>query len=353
MDLKCHKITFLWAEKTGYLDNLLNALSQKTQSVCLIHWGRRSQNANLYNDRLDQKYRADLRCNHTVETMVAFLHDFRPTIIVVSGWMDSGYLRAITTYKRSFPKVRIVAGIDDQWWGTLRQKLGVIYFNIFYRKIFDFMWICGMDQYAYARFFHYPRTQIIKYLYCGNFSHANIVIKHEHRFVYVGRLMRSKGVDILVKAHKSLPLEERSKFPLVIIGDGELNGWLKENLDPHIKHIRWLQPDALLQNLSLGGVGICPSRKEQWGVIVHEYSQCSMPLILSDVVGASKEFLVNGLNGWSFKNNDMKQLTSAMQKFIDLSDLERKKMGKVSKRLSETVKLEFSVAELLSLGDIQ
>lgn len=345
------KIVFFWAEKTGYLDNLIRALLKYNSDVELIHWNKRKKNANLHLDPEVAPYPSHFRNTFSVKDLIRFLEEAAPSIIVVSGWMDKGYLKAVKAYKRKNHNIVVVAGIDDQWFGTIRQKLGVVYFSLFLRKIFDFMWVCGADQYSYARFFGYPRTRILKYLYCGNFSGVSQRTFSNRRFVYVGRLMKSKGLDLVVHAHKALPLECRKQFPLVVIGDGELRSWLEENLDDHIHYKSWLQFNELARELQLGGVGIVPSRKEQWGVTVHEFAQSSMPLILSDCVGASAEFLVNGASGLRFRNGDCQHLMQQMERIAQekLPDLDQ--MGKVSFKLSQSISVDYSALELMSVKE--
>ena len=50
--------------------------------------------------------------------------------------MDKVYLHACRKYKRKFSNVKIVAGIDDQWTGSFRQKLKENTIQAFYKKYF-------------------------------------------------------------------------------------------------------------------------------------------------------------------------------------------------------------------------
>ena len=113
--------------------------------------------------------------------------------------------------------------------------------------------------------------------------------------------------------------------------------------------MQFLQPHHLVQELPRFGCFILPSRSEPWGVVVHEFAAAGFPLLLSDVVGSARHFLIDGLNGFSFNSDSVASLTKSMKKIISLSDDKLYEMGSHSITLSSRITPHSSAANLLSV----
>lgn len=134
---------------------------------------------------------------------------------------------------------------------------------------------------------------------------------------------------------------------MLCIGNGELEYLLKNQ--EKIIVIPFQNQVKLLEYAENCGVFILPSRHEQWGVVVHEFSAAGMPLILSDNVGAKDTFLIENYNGYSFSNNSADELAALMYKISKKSDIELFQLGFNSKKLSNRISPITSAANLLSL----
>src|SRR5690606_23915945 len=88
------------------------------------------------------------------------------------------------------------------------------------------------------------------------------------RFIYVGRYIHAKGLDILFKAWTELYEEKPHGWELWCIGAGEL--FEQRTIHQSIKHLGFQQPEQLKETLRNAGVFVLPSRFEPWGVVVHE-----------------------------------------------------------------------------------
>ena len=344
------KIVYLWAEVTGYVTGVFDALCQNYDvSIDVVHWDKSNPECTFYQIERSKKINYHPRSECNQDDILKLLCDRQADIVVVSGWEDKGYIWACRRYKRLHPKTKVVAGIDDQLRGTIRQRLGQVYYKLFYRSVFDFMWVAGREQFAFARAFGYDQNKIISNLYAGVFSKNNHEYNQIQRFVYCGRLTHSKGLDLIILAHKRLPEKLRKKWPLVIIGSGDMLTFLEDKKDEYIQHISFLQPRELLLELSKGGVGTMPSRWEQWGVAIHEYTQFGMPLLLSNICGAANELLIPGLNGFKFNDGNLEDLVTCMKKYTSMSTKEYLDMSKNSMLLSRTIDPERCAASLLSV----
>jgi glycosyltransferase involved in cell wall biosynthesis len=127
--------------------------------------------------------------------------------------------------------------------------------------------------------------------------------------------------------------EQPNDWELWCLGTGDL----KPVEHPKIKHFGFVQPLELNQFIKESGVFVLPSRFEPWGVVVHEFAAAGFPLLLSDAVGAKEQFLKIGQNGFSFKENSVSQLKSALTKYIQLSNQDLVKMAQVSNELSKSI----------------
>ena len=343
------RIVYLWSEMSGYTQDLLLELSKYSDSIDVIFWDKKKINSSEYKYSNHPKITFHARSVTHDKEILQILNQASPNIVVVSGWMDKSYINACKKYKKKDPFVKIVAGIDDQWIGSIRQYIGIMYFHLFYRRVFDYMWVSGAEQYCYSRFFGYKPNKIISYLYSGAYNYNEESYSVNNKFIYVGRLMKSKGVDLLIDAHKALSQSEREKFPLHIYGSGELLEYVKINCDDHLHYHGWVNTEDFISVMSAGGIGVMPSRKEAWGVSIHEYTQFGLPILISDSCGSKNELCIPGYNGYTFKNDSLISLTNALRKFIHYDTEIIKQMSKNSFKLSARINTEFSAASLLSL----
>jgi len=343
-------IVYLWAEITGYVYGVLEELTKYTSTLDVVHWDVLEHNSSLYKNVGGDRICFHRRTQTSDEDIYEILSDRAPSIIVVSGWMDKGYIKACVRYKRSNPCVQIVVGIDDQWIGSFRQHLGKFYYKLCYRQLFDYMWVAGNAQFAFARMFGYKQNEIIPYLYSGAFPYQGEPTNISRRFVYIGRLLKSKGVDLLIEAHKQLTVSERKKFPLYIVGNGELRQYVEAQREDCIVYQDWATPEQVSNILTAGGIGVMASRKEQWGVAIHEYTQHGLPVLLSDICGAANEVCLSGFNGYTFKSDSLDDLICKMRLFIGMSEESLMLMSRNSLQLSNQITPKKSAASLLSFS---
>jgi len=264
--------------------------------------------------------------------------------------MDRLYLDVLRRY-RKVTRTIVVAGIDDQWHGGFRQRLGVFYCQLFYRHLIDVMWVAGGPQRIFAERFGYRGKRVIPYLLSADVDRMiEQPIQAGKRFLFVGRFDPVKGLNTLVDAYRLLPDSVRSSWTLELVGDGPLRESLSgEATLPGIRIHPYLQPDDLLSFLADGGVACFPSLHEQWGVAIHELAALGCPLVLSDVCGAATEFLIDGYNGYRCCPGDPKSLSECMHRVAALSDAHRQLFSQRSRQLASRITPKLSAASILSL----
>jgi len=168
-------------------------------------------------------------------------------------------------------------------------------------------------------------------------------IENKKVILYVGRLVKQKGVEYLIKAFAKLR-EEMDDIVLIIIGHGECKDellLLSKNLDieNHIYFMGFIENVHLSSYYLLCNVCVIPSithgQADCWGYVVNEAMHCGKPVIATDAVGAAFEMIRNNENGFIVPEKDVNALYVALKKIISNSDLE-KKMGIESKKIIES-----------------
>ncbi len=157
--------------------------------------------------------------------------------------------------------------------------------------------------------------------------------------LFVGQLIKGKGVDVLLKAYDLLLKKSGLSIPLHIIGRGNEEAKLKlfvQNASyKSLVHFHgWVAHDELAQYYDSSTVVVIPSRwPEPFGMVGIEAMLRERPVLGSDV-GGIPDWLIHGKNGLLFPANDSKALYEAMNSLV--TDLERaKNMGINGKLMAE------------------
>lgn len=154
--------------------------------------------------------------------------------------------------------------------------------------------------------------------------------------LFIGRLERRKGIDILLEAIK-IVLRKHKNVKVIIAGNDKIpfskGKTIKElfmNENPGIMdcvsflgEIGEAEKNILLRNCD---IFVAPSRYESFGLVFLEAMQLSKPVIGTDVGGIS-EIVDNGLNGILVKPEDCDALSLAISSLLS-NKLKREEIGK-------------------------
>jgi len=158
--------------------------------------------------------------------------------------------------------------------------------------------------------------------------------------LYLGRLVRYKGADYLIKAFAQIE-KERNDVVLLIGGDGDFRAELEELCRQlslrNVKFLGAVAPQDRAYYYQVCSVFVLPSiwqpdYCEAWGLTLNEALQFGKPVIATDAVGAAFDLVEDGINGFMVKNADVDALYEAIEKIISHPELERM-MGLESKRI--------------------
>ena len=115
--------------------------------------------------------------------------------------------------------------------------------------------------------------------------------------LFSGKLSLRKGLDLLLRAIKEPPPENRRDTVVVYLGSGELRGTLQElaQSSPSIRAVfLGFQNQTLLSRYyHAADMLILPSQhSETWGLVVNEALHHGLPCVLSEGVGCAPDFIV-------------------------------------------------------------
>ena len=156
------------------------------------------------------------------------------------------------------------------------------------------------------------------------------------RILYVGNLIKRKGVDYLISAFRGI---KNSNLRLTIVGKGEEEFKLRELArgDRRIVFLGHLGGEAKARVFSEANVFVLPSLHEPWGFVVNEALEFGLPVITTSAVGAA-DYLVEN-NGIVVPPGNIPALRDAIQK-ISTNEEQRQKMEKESVKMAQRWSLE-------------
>ena len=153
---------------------------------------------------------------------------------------------------------------------------------------------------------------------------------NEFIFLYIGRIMREKGIDELFNALEKIR-DVHDNVYLHILGGMDENyqaqiecyeskGWIKyygyqNDVRPYIARANCI---------------VLPSWHEGMANTNLEAASCGRPLITSNIPGC-QEAVQDGINGLLFEVKNVESLSEAMMKMVGMNNREREEMGRAGR----------------------
>lgn len=322
------KILFLYTELAGYFVACVNELAKHDVEVYIVRWPVNKE-APFQFEFADgvTVYERDAYTNETLQQQVDTIN---PDIIYCSGWVDKGYVSICKSYRNSIPTLM---SMDNQWHGTLKQRMACLAAPFTLHKAFNGAWVPGVPQKEYALKLGFKDERIKIGFYSADTTAFAPLAKSKvdkagtlpKRFLYVGRYIPQKGIDKLFAAFLELQEEGFDDWELHCLGTGDL--FDQRPIHPKIKHWGFVQPGDMKTYLEQTSVFVLPSDFEPWGVVTHEMATAGFPMIISSAVGSATRFVDDGINGFIFQQGDQQALKSAMKKMMEKNEEEIREMA--------------------------
>lgn len=141
-------------------------------------------------------------------------------------------------------------------------------------------------------------------------------IGDETVILYVGRISRKKGLDILAKAFQVL-YRENSRTALLVVGDGPYIEELKYRVrGTKAIFTGYLCGEELARAYASSDIFVLPSSTDTFGNVVLEAQASGLPVIVSDK-GGPRENIILGETGLIFKSEDTVDLVRCIKELVD------------------------------------
>jgi glycosyltransferase involved in cell wall biosynthesis len=139
----------------------------------------------------------------------------------------------------------------------------------------------------------------------------------ERYFLYVGRLVKEKGIFDLLQAYRLLPEKIKNEVGMVFAGNGPEKSKLQERAEElGLKNVRFsgfVQKEELPYYYGLAEAFVLPTHTDPWGLVVNEAMACGLPVIVTQVAGCAVDLVEHQRNGFLIPANDPIKLASALE----------------------------------------
>ncbi|RMG22259.1 MAG: glycosyltransferase [Bacteroidetes bacterium] len=346
------KILFLYTELAAYFHACVQQLVRHYEAEALIFmWPVNA--AAPFQFVSEQHIHIHEKTEYDRPALLRACQAFGPDVVYVSGWGDADYNELARHFRRQGKPV--ICGMDNQWKGSLRQRLACLAAPWMLKRRFSHIWVAGLYQYEYARRLGYGPENILTGLYCAHLAPFRAVYQqslphkqqqYPRNFLYVGRLAPEKDSMTLYRLFQQLH-KQRQGWKLIMAGTGPEQDQMPGL--PGIEMRGFVQPEALPALAAEAGCLVLPSLHEPWGVVVQEFAAAGLPMLVSGAVGARAAFVVEGYNGYVVRPGDPQDLKEGMQRIMQQPDEALLQMGRRSAQLSLQLTPASWAATLLSV----
>ncbi len=222
-----------------------------------------------------------------------------PDVVIDGGF---GALPAYRAVLRSRPPgVLRVMAMDNVWEATLRQRAACLVHRIYLDPIFDCVLVPSDRSEFYAHRLGFHPVDVIRGGYTADVSlftsapRSGAELAAAGAFLFAGRLVEHKGVDILAEAYRRYRSRTDQPWDLWVAGIGPLADEVSGV--PGVTMKGFVQPVELAELMRAASCFVLPSRTEHYGVVVHEAAASGLPLLISAVAGAVPGLLQDRVNG--------------------------------------------------------
>jgi glycosyltransferase involved in cell wall biosynthesis len=326
------RVLILYTELAGYLLACVKhyLLAHKNAEILLIHYPINSEAPFLFSSIKNlETIEFKERSTNEISTRIT---DFKPQIILCSGWGNKYYLSVVKKY---FNLAETVVCFDNQWFGNIKQHLLKLISPFWLKKLFKKVWVPGKPQKAYALQLGFRTNQIFTGFYVADNTIFEPIGEKRilNQGIYpkvmlsVARYIAQKDLPTLWQAFIKANSNTGNHWQLNCLGLGELYEQRIQN--SYIQHLGFKQPQEMETIMANSGIYVLPSLYEPWGVAVHECALAALPLVLSDKIGAGSMFL-NTSNGFTFKAGDALHLQAVLEQIMRMTDEALWKMAEAS-----------------------
>jgi glycosyltransferase involved in cell wall biosynthesis len=332
------RVAVLWTGLSGYMNACLRELASRPGVELFVAHAEIKDGAPFDEAMFDWiKNRVIWKDKGDYERLSSQLTAFNPQVIVVAGWHVPLYRKILKTMGGRCLRLMTM---DNRWSGSLKQRLGTLISSRYVLPLTDAAWVPGFHQAVFASKLGFASRNILQgSLSCEQDQFSAVYKKRVRKttplpraFIFVGRLVPQKGIDVLASAYQSYFQSSADPWPLVVCGTGPSSPLLENQ--PGIVVKGFVQPTDLPNEMAKAGCLILPSNFEPWALVVNEAAAAGLLIVATDLVGAVPHLVQNYYNGFTVGANKPSELIGAMKRVSDLSPESRERMSRASNELS-------------------
>lgn len=151
--------------------------------------------------------------------------------------------------------------------------------------------------------------------------------------LYVGRLVRSKGLDVALRAFGESRLAGRAT--MLVAGDGPERDALERLAPRGVQFLGSQSSDTLRCLYHSADLLLFPSRYDPWGLVLNEAACAGLAAIASDAAGATQDLLRDGVNGLVVRGGDIGAFRAALDRVADDPTLPSR-LGAAARRITKS-----------------
>lgn len=311
------KILFCWTDISGYMAACWRTLAARA-GIDLTVLAHESSTATAFDPSLMQGLhwiRVGASARADAAAIQAHVSRLAADVIVIAGWLNPTY-RRVASHAAATTETRLILAMDTPWQGTLRQHVARLALQRYCSR-FDAAWVPGERGRHYARRLGFADDRILPGVYGFDWEAASRAwdIRQQtrttpRRFLFIGRYVREKGVDLLLDGYARYREAVADPWPLACCGQGPLGSLLAGR--PGVSDLGFRQPDHLVHEIATASALVAPSRYDPWNVAITEAAAGGLPILCSHACGVSAELFKNGIAGHTFPADSFEAVCDAM-----------------------------------------
>jgi glycosyltransferase involved in cell wall biosynthesis len=303
------KVAYLQSAPSGYIDSCLRALVGRGDVSLFLSLPPAPPNAPYDRSSVTADVVYDISSFDRDRGLEESLRKFDPDLLMVVSWHRRNYRWCLRAHRNS---VRVLC-MDNQWLATPKQRLGVLTSPVHVKRYYDAAFLPGSRQRDFALRLGFSADRIYEGLYSADpelfAPQGSLCGEGRRNFLFVGRLVVEKGIDVLVEAYCRYRTKVDDAWGLIVAGTGPEVGKLSAN---GVQPVGFVQPAGLPALFQRSRFLLVPSNFEPFGVVVHEATRSGLGVICTRRVGASESLVDDGSNGRVVREGDVEMLVDAM-----------------------------------------
>lgn len=263
----------------------------------------------------------DIKYIHISQNVEKTLNRIKPNVVIGSEYNPT-ILKAVHWCKKQ--KISYISWTD----GTLNSERNINFIQKLSRKYViknASVYIASSTKSREAQIYYgaNPKNIFVSYLTVDIDAYIQKrVINDNFQIIFVGRLVKGKGIDLLLKALSKINYD----YKLIIAGDGDelynLKRYTKElKIESKVNFIGFLQRDQLKKYYASSSLFILPTLGDCYGLTILEAMCSSLPVITSIYADGAIDLIEESKNGYIIDPYDTEKFARIIEGLMNDDNL--------------------------------